>query len=108
MMHVLGALPISVHTLNKAIRLNLLCLSLHLLLYTGIPTILLARHNPFGELVVAMTVAAIIGLFLCLDFMIPMYMEARLNRYRSISRPVGWLLSLNLLALTGISFNLIA
>lgn len=97
-------LHIPVHSLNKAMRLNLGCLLLHPLLYTSVPAVLLARHNPFGELLVAMAVAAIIGLFLCLDFMIPMYMEAKVNRYRNISRPTGWLLSLNLLALAGASF----
>jgi hypothetical protein len=98
---------ISTTSLNKAMQLNLGCLLFHLLLYTSVPAVLLSRHNPFGELVVALSIAAGIGLWLCLDFMIPMYMEAKMGRFRNISRPTGWLVSLNLLALGGISTLLV-
>lgn len=99
---------ISTTSLNRAMHLNLGCLLLHLLFYTSVPALLLARHNPFGNLVVGMLAAALVGIWLCLDFMIPMYMEAKVGRYRNISRPTGWLVSLNLLALGGVGMVLIS
>jgi hypothetical protein len=76
---------------------------MHLLMYTGLPALLLSRHNPFGELVVAASIASLFGLWLLLDFMIPVYVEAKIGRYRNITRPTGWLLALNVLALGGIA-----
>lgn len=99
---------ISTSALNKAMQLNLGCLLLHGMFYTSLPALLLSRHNPFGELLVAVAAASMIGLLLCLDFMIPMYMEAKIGRYRNISRPTGWLVSLNVLALASVSYAFIA
>lgn len=82
-------------------QMNLGCLLMHLMLYTSLPAALLARHNPYGELIVAFAIAAMIGIWLCLDFMIPVYVEAKINRYRNISKPIGWLLALNILAMGG-------
>lgn len=94
--------------LNKVMHLNLGCLLLHLMLYTGLPALLLARHNPFGDLVVAAAVAALVGLWLCLDFLLPVYLEARISRYRNIARPTGWLISLNLTALIVVGGSVLA
>lgn len=97
---------IATSALNKAMQVNLGCLLLHLILYTSLPAILLARHNPFGDLVVALAVSALIGLWLCLDFMLPVYMEAKMGRYRNISKPTGWLLWLNIMALLAVGMVL--
>ncbi len=107
MMFMRGQSFITTSSLNKAMQLNLGCLMLHLILYTSLPAILLARHNPFGDLVVAMAFAALVGLWLCFDFLLPIYMEAKLGRYRNIARPTGWLLSLNVMALGAIGSSFI-
>lgn len=91
----------SVHTLNRVMQLNLIFLGLHCLLYGGMPQMLLGLHNPFADLVIALAFGAIVGLWLCLDYMLPVYLEAKVNREKPISKPTGWLLSLNLLALAG-------
>jgi hypothetical protein len=95
------------HSLNKAMQINLGCLLLHLVFYTSIPALLLARHNPFGHLVVALAVVAMIGLWLCLDFMLPIYMEAKMGNYRNISKPIGWLITLNAFALSSIGYCIV-
>lgn len=83
-------------------QLNLGCLLLHWMFYTSLPALLLSRHNPFGEILVAVAAASMFALIIFLDFMIPMYMEAKVNKMRNISRPTGWLVSLNVLALAGL------
>jgi hypothetical protein len=88
-------------SLNKAIQLNISCLLMHLLFYTSLPALLMSRHNPFAELIVAFAAVAIVGIFLCLDFMIPVYVEAKLAKYRNITKPIGWLLSLNIASACG-------
>lgn len=74
---------------------------MHLLLYTSLPAILMSRHNPYCDLIVGLAVVSLIGVFLCLDFMIPVYMEAKIAKYRNITKPIGWMLSLNILAALG-------
>ena len=92
---------VSPHSLNKALQVNVGCLLMHLLLYTSLPAILMSRHNPYAELIVALAVASLVGIFLCLDFMIPVYMEAKIAKYRNVTKPIGWMLSLNILAALG-------
>ncbi len=99
-MHYQTAPSRHVTRINRVMLINLGCLALHLLLYSPIPGALLAKHNPFGELIVAMAVAAIVGVWLCLDYMLPVYVEAKVTRDRMTSRPTGMLMALNLMAVT--------
>lgn len=98
---ILSQTQISAQSLNRALQVNVWCLLLHLLLYTSLPAILMSRHNPYAELIVAFAIVSLVGIFLCLDFMIPVYMEAKLQRYRNITKPTGWMLSLNIMAVFG-------
>lgn len=92
-------MPISHRRLNLIMRINLAFLLLHLLLYTQLPSVLLSLHNLFADLVVAISLSGMIGLWLCLDFMMPVYAEAKLQRHRHITRPTGWLILFNSTAL---------
>lgn len=87
--------------INLVMLINIGCLLLHLLLYSPIPTTLLAANNPFCTLVVVLSIAAIAGIWLCTDFMLPVYVEAKVAKERAITRPAGWLMSLNILAACG-------
>ncbi len=87
--------------LNRVMQINLLFLAVHLLLYGDMPQLLLGLHNPFADFVVALAIGAVVGLWLCLDYLLPIYMEAKVNRHGLITRPTGWLLILNLVALFG-------
>jgi hypothetical protein len=91
----------SITSLNKVMQINLIFLFLQSLQYGGLPELMLGLHNPFANFVMALTFAAIIGLWLCLDFMLPIYMEAKINKQKPVSRPAGWMLMLNVAALSG-------
>ena len=87
--------------INRVMLINIACLCLHLLLYSPVPSTLLAANNPFCTLVVTLAITAVIGIWLCADFMLPIYLEAKVSRIREVTRPAGTLMSLNILAMVG-------
>jgi hypothetical protein len=89
--------------LNRIIGINLVFLLLHPLLYTRIPGMLLDLHNAFANFLAAVTLAGIVGLWLCLDFLVPVYAEAKLQHLKPVTRPTGWLILLNSAALCGLA-----
>lgn len=90
---------IPAHRLNAIMRVNLIFLLSHLLLYTELPSVLMGLHNAFADLVVAMALTAMVGLWLCLDFMLPVYAEAKVQRQKPVSKPAGLLIFFNSTAL---------
>jgi hypothetical protein len=85
--------------LNKLMQLNMGCLLLHLLLYGPVPDALLNMRNPFGDLLLALAIVAAVGLFFLIDFLLPIYLDARMRGWIEVTRPVGALLVLNSLSL---------
>lgn len=101
-----AAISISAYRLNLIMRINTAFLLLHLLLYTKAPSVLLGLHNVFADVVVALALSGIVGLWLCLDFMLPVYAEAKLRRQKPVSRPAGLLIFFNCVAILSLGVYL--
>ncbi len=70
----------------------------HFVLYGGTMKLLLGLHNPFADFVVVLGFTSLIGLWLCFDFMMPVFCEAVRHKDKEMLRPVSWMMAFSVFA----------
>lgn len=92
--------------LNKVLQLNLLFLLMHFVLYGSIKSVLLGLHNPFADFIVVLGFVSLVGLWLCFDYLMPVFCEAIHRRDREILRPIGWIMAFSAFAFMSGSYQI--
>ena len=87
--------------LNTVLKLNLLCLLMHFVLYGSTQHLLLGLHNPFADFLVMLSIVSLVGLWLCFDFLMPVLCESVRKKEQHIAKPIGWIMALSLFAFIG-------
>ena len=93
------------HRLNKVLQINLMFLLIHFVLYGSTHSILLGLHNPFADFIVALSFVSLIGLWLCFDFLMPVFCEAVQRRDRETLRPICWMMTFSIFAFVAGSYQ---
>ncbi len=87
--------------LNTVLKVNLLCLLMHFVLYGSTKNLLLGLQNPFADFIVMLSLVSLVGLWLCFDFLMPVLCESVHKKEQHVAKPIGWIMALSLFAFVG-------
>lgn len=89
-------------------RLNIMFVLAHILLYSSVIAYLDALNNPFADLLIMLGVISLIGLWLCFDFFIPVLCMAVCMKNKALAKPIAGMMFLSLCAFLSGSYQVIS